>query len=107
MNSEFTDSLATTFPRLPQLFGSYLHEDWIEEYGTAEAAIRAFAQAVSPAVQAATADQLRELLGRDLSEAELAQALEDDFGSYHVPSMEGGSNREWLAEVLAILDEPG
>lgn len=40
---------ASDFPELSRVFSGYLHEDFAVEYGTAEAALRAFRKDASPA----------------------------------------------------------
>ena len=39
----------STFPELARVFSGYLHEDFIAEYGSPEAALRAFRDDASPA----------------------------------------------------------
>lgn len=40
---------ASDFPELERVFSGYLHEDFVVQYGTPEAALRAFREDASPA----------------------------------------------------------
>ena len=44
-----TRGAASEFPELQRVFSGYLHEDFAVEYGSAEAALRAFREDASPA----------------------------------------------------------
>jgi CdiI immunity protein len=44
-----TRGATSDFPELERVFSGYLHEDFAVQYGTAEAAIRAFREDASPA----------------------------------------------------------
>jgi hypothetical protein len=106
MSSGAAGSLAETYPQLRRLFGAYFHEDWPAFHETPDDVIRQYRADASASLLAETADQLRGLLGRGLSEAELERALRYEFLSSRVPSLGGESNRTWLEEVLRLLDAP-
>jgi hypothetical protein len=44
-----TEDAASEFPELERVFSGYLHEDFAAEYGSPEAALRAFHDDASPA----------------------------------------------------------
>jgi hypothetical protein len=43
-----THGAASEFPELARVFSGYLHEDLVDQYGTPEAALRAFRDDASP-----------------------------------------------------------
>lgn len=55
---------ASEFPELRRVFSGYLHEDSLEEHGTAAAALRAFQDDASPAENRRLQAELRRLLSR-------------------------------------------
>jgi len=55
---------ASEFPELRRVFSGYLHEDFLEEHGTAVAALRAFQHDASPAENRRLQAELRRLLSR-------------------------------------------
>lgn len=87
-----------------QLFGSYLHQDWVKEFDTDIAAIQAMAESEPSEVLAAASSEMRVLLSSDLSDAELAAILTDEVGCCFDPGSKGRTYREWLREVLERLE---
>lgn len=55
---------ATEFPELQRVFSGYLHEDFVEEHGTAAAALRAFQEDASPAENRRFRAEVQRLLER-------------------------------------------
>ena len=89
---------------LSQLFGSYFHQDWIEEFDTDVAAVQAMVESEPCEARASASNELHGLLSSDLSEAELAIIMTDDVGCYFDPGSKGQTYREWLGNVLEPLE---
>ena len=94
------------FPSLSTLFGAYLHQDWDIDYQTPENAVRAFAADATPPMVSQARREITLLLGRSLTDSELATLITREFGASYDPRLEGHSPRAWLPSVAAILD-PG
>ena len=86
---------------LARLLGGYLHQDFPEEYGSADGAVRAFAEDGPERVDGAAAE-IGGLLDEDRSDADLA-ALLTRLGSCHRPESDGHTPRSWLAHVRELL----
>ena len=87
-------------PALSAFLGGYLHEDYVPEHGSAEAAARAFLEVAGP-------EDRRELrrdldafttATRGLPISEVARALRDRLGSAWIPS-----SRAELARLVSVL----
>lgn len=87
-----------------QLFGSYLHQDWVEEFGNDVAAVLAMAESEPKEALAAASSEIRGLLSSDLSDAELANIMTNEVGCYFDPGSKGKTYHEWLGEVLERLE---
>jgi len=96
--------MSTYLEASTQLFGSYLHQDWAEEFDTVAAAVRAMMESEPKGALAAAAIEIRRLLSSDLSDAELAGIMTDEVGCYFDPRSKGKTYREWLAEILQMLE---
>jgi hypothetical protein len=87
---------ASRFPELRRVFEGYLHEDFVEEYGSAAAAIDAFRADASDDEARAFRDEARRFLAvtraRDFAEV---QHLVTRVGSRWIPG-----SREELETVL-------
>ena len=77
---------ASEFPELQRAFSGYLHEDFVEEHGTAAAALQAFQEDASPAenrrFRAEAGRFLERIEGTELSEV---RALLGSLGSRWSP----------------------
>lgn len=89
---------------LGQLFGSYLHQDWVEEFDTDTMAVQAMTESEPKEALAAASDQIRNLLSSDLGETDLATVMTDEVGCYFDPASKGQTYREWLGTVLEQLE---
>jgi len=94
------------YPALYQLFGGYFHEDWRDESGTAENAIRSYAADAPVEAVSAARDELDRLLGSGLDEAQLSRVLESGFGCMYAPSSDGITTADWLTSARALLQQP-
>ena len=87
---------------LGQFFGSYLNQDWPEEYGNAWSAVEDYV-ALEPLNRRSSARrELVELLSRCGSEEQLMSAADQVYLNYH-PPFDGFSYREWLEKVERYL----
>ena len=91
------------FPALYQLFGGYFHEDWRAEHATPDAAVKAFADEAPPDAVAAARSELDRLQSAGFDDHALARLLHAGFGSDYVPSDDGITTSQWLANVRALL----
>ena len=103
-----------------QMFGGYLHQDWLYDYGWKESyhfdtdsdkyphfslAIRTYAREASfkRLVQAIT--ELQELVNEDHMEEHLEVYVFDELGIYVLPETWNLNHQEFLVEVLQILKQ--
>ncbi|HZF41808.1 MAG TPA: contact-dependent growth inhibition system immunity protein [Sphingomonadaceae bacterium] len=87
-----------------QLFGSYFHQDWVDEFVTDDAAVQAMLESEPKEALAAARNEIRGLLASDLSDAELKMVMTDEVGCYFEPKSNGQTYREWLSEVLGRIE---
>lgn len=92
------------FEALNQLFGSYLHQDWVEEFDTDVAAIQAMIDGEPKEALVAASKEIRELLSSNLPDAELAALMTDEVGCFFEPASKGESYRTWLGSALVQLE---
>ena len=91
---------ATNFPALQEFFPAYLHEDFAEEYGSAQEALKSFLADANGDEILAVKDEWQalsnSLQGRSLAEV---QAVLEKLGSVWQPQSEA----EWkaLGEILS------
>lgn len=84
---------------LEQILGCYFHQDWIDEFESDEAALRAI-------IESETTEQIRsgvkgidELLASGLPEDQLKAILIDKAGCYFDPGAIGITYETWLKKV--------
>lgn len=106
------EELWARYPDLMRLFGAYFHPDWKDSYWWDQEpdyrlVVRTYKRGMPEEKVKRAATQLRELIEvtRDLDEEELGE-LTWRLGSWLNPRGLGMKRREWLAEVLGILEEP-
>ena len=106
------EELRARYRDLMHLFGGYFHQDWKDSYWWDQEpdyrlVVRTYKREVPEEEVKCAAAQLRELIEvtRDLDEEELGE-LTGQLGSCLYPPGLGMTEREWLAEVLGILEEP-
>lgn len=100
------------YPKLKNLIGGYLHQDWEHGYDWAEnephyAPVIRFYKTHNPSATVQRAEsELKNLLSLDLDEDTLEKILENTFilGVY-VPYWKI-THRDFLEDVLKILEEP-
>ncbi len=91
--------LGERYPQLFQLFGGYLNQDWAD-YGTADAAIDAFASE-GPDERPAAAQEVSKLL-RDQDDDALEQLL-GELGTGYDYRADGFSARSWFERIAGRL----
>jgi len=103
--------LTEKYPALTNVIG-YLHQDWKDDYDWGEIGIHyhpviRFFKTHNPIDWAEQATrELREFIDLNLDEKHLEDALYHHFVLGTMPSYWGFSFREWLEDVLKILEEP-
>ena len=86
-----------------QLLGSYLHQDWPEEFDTDVAAVQAMLLSEPREVVVEACREIEDLLSSGLSDSELGKVLMDEAACYFDPGSKGQTYRHWLADVLRLL----
>ena len=98
------------FPELYQFFGGYFYQGWTSDYRwetsspNFSAVVRHFKAVNPPPFVALVRNQMEDLLGEDLEEAELSQVLKELGSNFYAPA-ENLNNRQWLEQILLILRE--
>jgi len=101
-------SAADSYPRLRLLMAGYLHEDWHEESGSPEEAVRLFATREGPGVAREAAEEVDDALASLSGRGEAAaSALLRDLGGAYDAEADGWTATEWLARVRALLRGQG
>ena len=95
------DGVLSHYPTLAHLFGCYINEDWPDDYGTVLAALDDFIRTDRYLVEPAAAE-IRELMGRRLSEGDLEREL-DRLGCNYWPHDDELNHEEWLAQVAGRI----
>ncbi|QNK73736.1 hypothetical protein H7F36_00165 [Variovorax sp. PAMC28562] len=91
------------YPNLHDLFGAYFHQDCFDDSPTATAVVELYVSESPNDEVRAAAQELRDLISRTGSEAELAATVAD-LGCYYLPTADRLTTRAWLDEVVRILD---
>jgi hypothetical protein len=91
------------YPELEQLFGAYFHQDWDLEGPDDQAILARYLEESSETDLQQAIAELQRLLDEPMEENELGDFLLRELGSYYYPMAEGKSYREWLEEVLSVL----
>jgi CdiI immunity protein len=78
---------------------AYLHQDWEDEYPSVWDALAAFATDEGEKTAAALADDVKNVIQRQLSEEDLRALLVDDWGMGYWPPGDSLSFAEWLLQV--------
>ena len=91
---------ASDFPELERVFSGYLHEDFAVQYGTPEAALRAFREDASPAEWRRFQREAKRLIN-----------LADDRDFDHVCQVVQQLGSRWIppsrVELVAVLTATG
>jgi|SRR6516165_10711112 hypothetical protein len=94
----------SSYLRLRHLLGSYLHQDFGDEFPTAMNAVRAFAGGEPPDSVRSAADDIDLLLTDERFRSSPGSVL-FELGCYYDPESEGMSAVEWLRQVQHTLRE--
>ncbi len=104
--------LRERFPAFGNLIGSYLHQDWKDDYywdnnNFHYASVVRYFKTHNPTLWIEqTVHELKELLALGLDEERLEDALYNHFALGTMPSYWNMTFKQWLEEVLKILEEP-
>jgi CdiI immunity protein len=93
-------SLQDDLPALWLFAGAYLHQDWLEDYDSTDAAFQDFLRS-EPRHAPAAASELRTVLASDLDDSAVDELLHE-AGSFYSPDADGLTAREWLTRLLEL-----
>lgn len=90
---------------LDQFFGGYLHQDWSDDYGTWQNAVRHFMAEGTDSERSQTVAGIERLLLDILDDEELSRHLYRELGCYYSPRPDAGGPtvRQWLRDVAVLL----
>ena len=90
-------------PALRQLLTSYFHEDWTMDRRNFVEVVRNFVQSEPPEVVARASAEARALLASPVPDQSIEEGL-GDVGCYFYLPAAGRTPRDWLSEVVSVLD---
>lgn len=86
---------AKDYPALYQFFGGYVHQDWPEEFGTIEEAVRAYLINEPDDIKQKTQSELSQLI-RKIETGESDETILEQLGCYYDPYSDGMTILGWL-----------
>ena len=98
------------FPELYQFFGGYFYQGWTTDYRwegvkpSFSAVVRHFKAVNPPVTVGRLRNELEDLLSLGLDELKLDEVLSELGNDFNAPS-EALDNRQWLENILVILNE--
>ncbi len=98
------------FGELYQFFGGYFYQGWANDYNweTARpnfaAVVRHFKAVNPPTTVTRVKNELEDLLALELKEEELSKVLTELGSNFYAPA-ENLTHRQWLENILNILNE--
>jgi uncharacterized protein (DUF2164 family) len=84
------------------LFGGYLHQDFIDDYGDEWGAVRQYCADATASHITAAADELADVLENFQNEKQL-EVVADRLGSAFYPPGVGQTYRGWMSELERFL----
>jgi contact-dependent growth inhibition (CDI) system CdiI-like immunity protein len=90
---------------LKNFFGSYFYPDWQLDVPSRGAVVADFLQTAGPGVPQALAKDLRDLLGRNLTEEQLHTLVLHEYSRFYDPWRHEISMREWLEGLLREVEQ--
>ncbi len=84
---------------LSQTLACYFHQDWIEEFDNADAAIAALLKETPYEEIKASVAELDFILTSEADEETLANISTDNIGCYFAPESEGYTYRKWFEHI--------
>lgn len=100
------------FRGLGNLLGGFFHQDWKEvidwreEVPTYQGIVVFYKTIATPLELQTTREQLRNFLAMPFDEAALEEVVRKDFHTSYYPPSDGQTYRQWLTDVLRLLEEP-
>jgi hypothetical protein len=99
-------ALSNAYPNLMEVLGTYFHQDWKYESGTAAKALATGITDASVESRRLAISQLKDLLDLPLTAEELDKVLWWQIGCEYIPAADGwSSTREWLEHVNERISE--
>lgn len=92
------------YPFLSHLLGSYLHQDWCDEFATIEEAVRTFVQGEGMDTASGAVQDIFALL-MDSRFSQDPDWVLRSLGCYYDPTSAGITSRAWLVEVQRLLQQ--
>ncbi|NNU68303.1 MULTISPECIES: contact-dependent growth inhibition system immunity protein [unclassified Rhizobium] len=86
-----------------QLLGSYFHQDFLDEFGSEQAAFSAIRDHECVSLPIVT-EELKGLLESRIDEQQLGELLFSQIGVYFDPASRGCTSREWIEHAIAELN---
>ncbi|WP_337174258.1 contact-dependent growth inhibition system immunity protein [Paludisphaera sp.] len=95
----------SAYPRLEQLFGAFMHQDWDAEGRDWPELVRNFGRGQPAAELTLAADELDRLLAESPDDSGLSDRLRRELGCYFDPNPDGNGPpiRAWLGSVADSL----
>ena len=90
------------YEALSNFFGSYLNQDYPDDFGTAQAAVDAYKREFPADVLFATSEEAARLARLDVEEHQLRTTLLD-LGLEYTPWTDGWTAQQWLAWLASDL----
>ena len=94
-------------PPLGQFLGGYFNEDWHLDDATWQGVVRRYLTVEPSESVAAAAAQLKALLATELDDSTLERSVLREHGCCFDPASIGVSMRDWLTDVLGMLEGRG
>lgn len=97
---------------IEQILGCYFHQDWLDEFGGYDSAIRSIIESEPFDKIRSAIEEVGDLLASDLDEDRLRVILIDQLGCYFDPATDGMTCEFWLKKIRnefaqALRSAPG
>jgi hypothetical protein len=100
------------FYELGQFLGGFFHQDWAVVFNwkgqepNFEAIVRSYVATDTAQSVNKVKEELKQLLALHLTDNQLENLVSDEFGVAYSPTRRGTTFRQWLEQILEILQEP-
>ena len=93
------------YPELEQLFSCYLHEDWLADYHTPDAALKTGIAGLPPDALQAACEEMDRLRADSRDPETLTKMIRGELGANYLWEVDGYTLDGWLAHVAAMLNQ--